>query len=365
MDLNDSKGKASESKLEHLKLTDCGLGFIDGDEGKQPTVSLITLQRSNDGVRQTALRSRFPAHLPSLPLFSLVPLDRSVNLLALYLPHLPNLLTLDLTNNSFTHLPPTFIRSLLTHPTLSTLILSANPLGLPPPASPPNSPPAIHALLDALLLSLPLNSPTSSNLKNLHLNLTSLSSITSPLLLRLLQLPRGILDLRLNANALAPLKDLSPLVDTLRGPTGNRFLQNLEIYGCFDEDDLFQSTEKSKELVEELAPYLARNRRLLKGTREAGREVVRVGRVVMLATRKEGGEKEGGGTRRTGGVFPILDLPTELMQPIFSSLYPGALSQKQVARLLGWVGERETLGKGLDGEEVLEEVGCWWWQGGS
>ena len=178
-----------------------------------------------------------------------------------------------------------------------------------------------------------------------------------------------MLDLRINANALAPTKDLSPLVDTLRGPKGNRFLQNLEIYGCFDENDVFQSTEKSKELVEELAPYLARNRRLLKGTREAAREVVRLGRVVMLATRKEGGEEEEeeGKTRRgrEGRTFPILELPTELMQPIFSSLYPGVLSQKQVARLLGWVGERETLRKGLDGEGVLNSVGCWWWEGGS
>lgn len=33
VDLNDvhGKGKGSESKLRSLKLTDCGLGFIDGD----------------------------------------------------------------------------------------------------------------------------------------------------------------------------------------------------------------------------------------------------------------------------------------------------------------------------------------------
>lgn len=32
---------------------------------------------------------------------------------------------------------------------------------------------------------------------------------------------------------------------------------------------------------------------------------------------------------------------------------------------MNWVGERESLGKGLDGEGVLKEVGCWWWEGGS
>lgn len=82
----------------------------------------------------------------------------------------------------------------------------------------------------------------------------------------------------------------------------------------------------------------------------------------MLASSRE--EDQDVGTRRAT-CFPILELPTELMQPIFSQLYPGALSQKQVARLLNWVGERESLGKGLDGEGVLKEVGCWWWEGGS
>lgn len=285
---------------------------------------------------------------------------RALSLLATHLPNLPDLETLDLTNNSLTVIPTTLLAALLAHPSLTTLILSSNPLGVSPETT------NLHALLTSLV-----NPPSTSQLKSLHLTLTSLTSATAPFLLRLLQAPapNGLLDLRLNANALSPAKDLRPLLDALKGKTGNRFIQKLEIYGCYDEEDDFQSTVEAGQLVTSLGPYIDRNRRLLRDTREAAKEAVRVGRTVLLARTSDGdGTSTAAETtaRRGDGdsVFPLLSLPAELMQPILANLLPGALSQRQVARLIGWLGDRETLERGLDGKALLKEVGCWWWEAG-
>ncbi|CED82992.1 hypothetical protein [Phaffia rhodozyma] len=289
--------KQPEWALKELSLVNCGLG------GNATNLSLIQLAR----------------------LLSLI----------------PSLELLNLTNNDLNDLPAPLLDSIMSHPSLQTLHLSTNPqLGL---SFRPGTRCAIYKLLSRLIDTA---STSTLTIRRLSLNDTEIPAEScGPLLERLISLgSRGLEALTLNMNPslerYSPVDQDTSFVDSRLLRTlvrivseKNRFIQRFEIFGCSSGLSEFLQVG----LLPTLELALERNKTFLKETRQTALNVLRVGRIVLLGSMPSSIEKS------RQGRFPILDLPPELIQPILSSMIPGALSEHQVRAVLRWASDRRTL----------------------
>lgn len=267
----------------------------------------------------------------------------------------PHLHTLDLTNNDLQDLPLEFIDRILDHSTLHTLHLSTN-LHLGPSG-------ATERLLTRFLSSA-TSSPSSLTLRKLSLNDTEIPAEScGPLLERILRLgSQGLDALSLNMNPslerFSPLDERQSFIRStlLRSlvqivSEENEFVQSVEMYGC--SSDLAEFLRPG--LLPTLQLAVERNRRLKTETRRVALEMWTVARVVLLSTGPVGDHHQQGAYRG------MVDLPPEMVMPILSCFSKGALSERQVRRVIRAAADRTSLvgeRRWADKDELLEAVGC-------
>lgn len=320
----------------------------------------------------------------------------SLELLATYLPRLPNLSELLLTNNDLTVLPSAFIAAALAHPRLRTLGLSTNDaLGLTVDGQ-PYSP--IYTFLEAYH-SHALRAGPDFRLRVLRLDQTSLDgSELDDVLLRIVLLnERGLEELTVNGNeglGSDVLDDVrrailsGPLakgdnheVIVKKGPsmaaasTGNRFLVKLETRGS-DSAVWISMVDSISGLVTSHAglpavqrvpmpipqPRIDISARLHANlldrslARDGAVQLLRASRTLLHAfpARQAGltappsapvaGGSSPATSTRSSTSFRLLDLPEEILSVVLSHVPDsGALSARQSAAILAFARDRKTL----------------------
>lgn len=90
-----------------------------------------------------------------------------------------------------------------------------------------------------------------------------------------------------------------------------------------------------------LESALKRNERLAEETQEAACKVLKVGRVVLLESPAP--LRYQPELPKPFVWFPLLNLPSELVQLVFSFIYPGALSDRQFLSVVQHAADRTTL----------------------
>lgn len=390
LELCRSEGQ-EEIDLEVLTLVNCGLG----GPGTSPLHFPLPLSDQSQSLNSPG------------PHYS----TESLEILAHYLPLLPNLCELLLTNNDLTVLPTSFISALLTHPRLRLLSLSTNAhLGTVPEGQ-------LHSPLFHLLSAYHAHAltPTAGpdwNLRVLRLDQTSLSGEeVGEILLRIILLnERGLEELTVNGNEslqTAVLDTLRWAIDpstipssaafssldprTLPKKEGNRFIVRFETRGS--DDDIwvqivnpFQQalpTTTGVPLVQrmprprlDISSRLHENRLERSLTRDAALGLLKAGRILLLALPPDDNTPSSSSaawlteSNAFSGPFRILDVPTEIVSAILSAVVDAsALSQRQIAAVLAFARDRSTLvastdrqGGEREKEAFLRKVGCWWFE---
>lgn len=394
-------GAKEEVQLERLLLVDCGLGG--------PGTSL----------RPAAGRALVPDR--PVVLLGTEWSTASLELLALYLPRLPNLSELLLTNNDLTVLPPIFTAAALGHPRLRTLGLSTNDaLGL---AFDGQAYSPIYTFLEAYHKHA-LQAGPEFSLRVLRLDQTSLDGTElDDVLLRIVLLnDRGLEELTVNGNdglgsevlddvrrailyGPPPEGDDHSLADS--GPsrhssTGNAFLVKLETRGS-DSAVWVSMVDSISGLVTSHAglPVVQRvpapvpqpkvdvsarlHANLLDRSlaRDGAIQLLRASRTLLHAFPSQtasgstvspiaSGSTSAAATTRPSAPFRLLDLPEEILSVVLSHVPDsGALSSRQTAAVLAFARDRTTLvrpdeapsrtrRRKREREDWLFSVGAWW-----
>lgn len=173
-----------------------------------------------------------------------------------------------------------------------------------------------------------------SPLRNLNLDNIGLSAeCCGGVLQKVLSL--GSKGLRtLNLSAVGLMYHAKPLVQTISND--NFYIQSFKIFVhlSLEWEDADEGLESSCRDTLNLA--LKRNKGLENETRQATPEILQAARVLLLGYPDPLLILNGSFTRRH-----FLDLPRQLLQPIFSCVYPGALSEGQLRSILRYATDRD------------------------
>lgn len=374
-----------EVELESLVLVNCGLGGPGASPSRAPVTAQLTPSLSST---------------PS-PLAGVRWSTASLEMLATYLPLLPELTELLLTNNDLTVLPSSFVAAVLSHPRLRTLGLSTNEsLGIVPLGQ-THSP--LHALLEAYHAHA-LRAGPEFNLRVLRLDQTSLSGPELGDVLRRIVLlnERGLEELTVNGNEGLGSDVLNAMRRAIEyGPDGgdsgtrsagrtrgNSFVVKLETRGS----DSAVWVSLAAPLLHSLAPAgvphavvqsvaveppvdisarLHANLLERSLTRDAAGQLLRASRTLLHAFPADDAPASSSTTAdRPPRSFPILDFPEEILSAILGAVVDSsALSQRQTAAVLAFARDRGTLDaarrprgrrREREREEWLRSVGAWW-----
>lgn len=278
----------------------------------------------------------------------------------------PNLQLLNISNNTFLDLPPSFINSVLSHPTLETPYISDNErLGIRPP---PSAPCAIHRFLSKLLKTATSSTLTLRDLK-IHFTGTS-NDCYCPLIEEILALKsKGLRYLEVGCST-PNVPHYLRIADLLED---NLFAQGIithsETGGHWGPHE-----EVRKELMVRFRTVMDRNKRLMQDTHCAALRLLQVARLVshgkdagpngviplpsimkIVAEYMKVLEEQGLPIDLTKGLNPpsdyfrLLDMPPEIQHVIFSTFCDGALSERQVLSVLRYATDRDVLTqKGLE-----------------